>query len=332
MACQDGIMYEGDKKMAEKKVYFYSINLYEVDGERLVPFTQLKALMEEIINSHSVNIGNYKTLDLTTAIEDDLHVMMDVFNYTGDTLFCRLSKQKPYNTVIQRNYSTSECSDVVPQNEQGDKGIEMFTYARLDYNTGILAYVSAQSAPSEKSLISVFEKYKREYKIELVSIPNRNAIDYIYYGESPEISKIEIEIPRPNEDIMQQIFRWDDREIITAVSRNALKAEIVLQSPARECLVYDEDAVSVIDKLRMFGEAYRNVKLTAKANGSRLREYDLRARFFSFPIDIPKYHMANNRRIEYTIEEMLEMYRQNLHFAFESNRTILTTLVGRDNG
>lgn len=317
--------------MAEKKVYFYSINLYEVDGERLCSITNLKTILEEIIDLQAVTIGNYRTLDLTTVVDDDLHVMMDVFDYTGDTLFCRLSKQKPYNSVIQRNYFTSECSDVVPQNEQGDKGIEMFTYARLDYNTGILAYVSAQSAPSEKSLISLFEKYKREYKIELISIPNTDAINYIYYGENPEISKIEIEIPRPNADIMQQIFGWDDDETLVAVSQNAIKAEIVLHSPARENLVQDEDALNVIDKLRMFRDAYRNIKLTAKANGSRLREYDLYARFFSFPIDIPKYHMVNNRRIEYTIEEMIEMYRQNLNHAFITNRTVLTTLVGRDN-
>lgn len=317
--------------MAEKKVYFYSINLYEVDGERLCPITNLKPILEEIIELHAVTIGEYKTLDLTTVVDEDLHVMMDIFNYTGESLFCRLSKQKPYNSIIQRNYFTSECSDVVPQNERGDKGIEMFTYARLDYSTGILAYVSAQSAPSEKSLIYLFEKYKREYKIELISIPNTNAIQYIYYGENPEISKIELEIPRPNADIMQLIFGWDDDETLAAVSQNAIKAEIVLHSPARECLVQDEDAVNVIDKLRMYRDAYRNVKLTAKANRSRLREYDLYARFFSYPVDIPKYHMVNNRRIEYTIEEMLEMYRQNLNNAFDTNRTILTSLVGRDN-
>lgn len=317
--------------MAEKKVYFYSINLYEVNGERLLPITELKPLIEDIINTKSTQLNGYRTLDLTTTIDDELHIMMDVFDYQNEKLFCRLSKQRPYNSLMRRDYATSECLDVVPQNEMGNKGIEIFTYGRLDYNTGIFAYVSSQSAPSEKALISLFDKYKNNYKIEMVSIPNIDAIDTIYYGNNPQISKIEIEIPRPDSDIMQQVFKWDDAEILNAVSQNAIKAEMVVYSPARENLVDNEDAVKVIDKFRAFREAYRNVKLTAKANGSRLREYDLYARFFSYPIDIPKYHMVNNKRVEYTIEQMVDMYRQNLHEAFETNRTILTTLTGRNN-
>jgi len=317
--------------MAEKKVYFYAINLYEVDGERLLPITRLKPLIEEIISTKATQLKEYKTLDLTTSIDDELHIMMDVFDYENEKLFCRLSKQRPYNSLMRRDYATSECSDVVSQNEIGNKGIEIFTYGRLDYNTGIFAYVSAQSAPSEKALISLFDKYNNRYKIEMVSIPNTDAIDTIYYGNNPQISKIEIEIPRPDADIMQQVFKWDDPDVTAAVSQNAIKAEIVVYSPVRENLVDNDDAIRVIDKLKAFGQAYNNVKLTAKANGSRLREYDLYARFFSYPIDIPKYHMFNNRRVEYTIEQLVDMYRQNLHEAFETNRTILTTLTGRDN-
>lgn len=319
------------KIMAEKKVYFYAINLYEVDGERLLPITRLKPLIEEIISTKATQLKEYKTLDLTTNVDDELHIMMDVFDYENEKLFCRLSKQRPYNSLMRRDYVTSECSDVVSQNEIGNKGIEIFTYGRLDYNTGIFAYVSAQSAPSEKALISLFEKYNNRYKIEMVSIPNTDAIDTIYYGNNPQISKIEIEIPRPDADIMQQVFKWDDPDVTAAVSQNAIKAEIVVYSPVRENLVNNDDAVRVIDKLRAFSQAYKNVKLTAKANGSRLREYDLYARFFSYPIDIPKYHMFNNKRVEYTIEQLVDMYRQNLHEAFETNRTILTTLTGRDN-
>lgn len=316
--------------MAEKKVYFYSINLYEVNGNRLLPIEQLKTLIKDIITENSTQHAGYKTLDLTTVADDDLHIMMDVFYYENDMLFCRLSKQRPYNSLISRDYATSECSDVIPQEEFGNIGIEIYTYCRLDYATGILAYASSQSAPSEKALISLFEKYKNEYKIELVPIPNRDAIDAIYYGQNPEISKIEIEIPTPNVDILQQVLRWDEEEIMQTVSNNTLKAEVVIHAPVRKSLVDNEDALSVIDKLKMFRQAYNNVKLTAKANGSRLREYDLYARFFSYPIDVPKYHMVNNRRVEYTIEQLVEMYRANLHEAFMTNREMLVVLCGRN--
>lgn len=316
--------------MAEKKVYFYSINLYEVDGERIIPITGLKPLIQEIIDTNSIQLNEYKTLDLNTDVDDELHIMMDVFSYEDEKLFCRLSKQRPYNSMMRRDYRTSECSNVFSEEEIGNKGIEIFTYGRLDYETGIFAYVSSQSAPSEKSLISMFEKYKNDYRIEMVSIPNIDAIDSVYYGRNPEISKIEIEIPNPSADIMQEIFRWEDREILDTVSQNAIKAEIVIQAPTRQRLADNEDVITIIDRFRMLRQAYNNVKLTAKANGNRQREYDLYARFFSYPIDIPKYHMVNGRRVEYTIEQMVDMYRQNLYDAFETNRTLLTTLIGRN--
>lgn len=316
--------------MAEKKVYFYSINLYEVDGERILPISGLKQLIQEIIDANSTHVSEYRTLDLSTDVDDELHIMMDIFSYEEGNLFCRFSKQRPYNSMMRRDYRTSECSNVFSMDEIGNKGIEIFTYGRLDYKTGILAYVSAQSAPSERALISMFEKYKKEYKIEMISIPNINAIDSVYYGKNPEISKIEIEMPCPSAEIMQKIFGWDDREILDTVSQNAVKAEIVIQAPTRQRLADNEDAITIIDKFKMLRQAYNNVKLTAKANGNRQREYDLYARFFSYPIDIPKYHMVNGRRVEYTIEQMVDMYRQNLYDAFETNKTSLTTLAGRN--
>lgn len=317
--------------MAEKKVYFYSINLMETDGEKSLHVSKLKTIIVDIIKNNSVDLGDYSTIDLSSSTEEEgLHIMMDVFDYEHGRLFCRLSRQRPYNSMISRNYMTTKCSNVVPPHEIGRTGIEIFTYGILDYTTGIFAYVSAQSAPSERSLISLFGKYKNEYMIEMVAIPNTDAIEAIYYGKNPQISKLEIEVPVPKATVLEQIFNWDDVDMLAAVTENTLRVSIILQAPTRQSLAVDDDAKSVIDKLREKLDLYNKAKMFAKTEGSRLREYDLRARYFSYYVDIPKYYIQDSKRIEYTIEELIDLYRQNLQEAFETNRTLLTILTGRD--
>lgn len=316
--------------MAEKKVYFYAINVYEANNERLLPIESLKMLICDIINTHSVQLNGYKTLDISTVADDDFHIMMDIFDYENESLFCRLSKQKPNNSILRRDYATSEYSDVFSQNEVGNNGIEIFTYGKLDYRSGLFAYVSSQSAPDERSLLSVFEKYNRAYKIELLSIANPDGINAIYYGHDPQISKIEVTVARPTAEMLDQIFDWNDDEITHAVSQNALTAKLIVSSPIRGKLVDNEEALQVIDRLRSFRNIYNTVKVVAKSQETKLQEYNLYAKYFSYPIDIPKYRIINNKRVEYTLAEITDMYKHNLHEAFETNKPILQLLVGRD--
>lgn len=310
-----------------KKIYFYKLELNDTKTKISYALEVLKQSIIEVIDANATDLGSYKTLDLSIGTDTTMHTMMDVFSYKGDALFCRLSKQKHNNSMLKRNYATRKCSDVLTMPERANNGIEIYTYGMIDYSLGVYAYVKAQSAPDEKIIGNIFTKYNNKYNVDMISIPNKEAINAVYFGNDPKISKIEIQVPVPGADVLQKIFGWNDDEILDAVGKNSIGATITISAPKYGRLVEDEQARGVIDSLRNFKQRFRKIKLTAKAEEIKSKEYDLSEKYFSYEVNITKEHMVDGQRIEYNASEITEIYRKKLREAFGENKDILTSLV-----
>lgn len=317
--------------MAIKKVYFYQVNIFRVSDEQEVSYRLIKDLFNDIIESRAVRQDGYRTLDLTLD-NDPMHIMMDIFRYQNDTLFCRLSKQKPNNSMIQRNYDTFEHKDILPGISEDTQGIENYTYCSLNYEKGILSIISALGAPNEKAVGNAILKYNNRYYIELVPVPNTEAIQTIYFGEESAITKIEIEVPVPAADIMKEVLGWNEEEITATVTENALTTAIVVKPPRRKALTEDtEDTQRFIDCIKSAMPSYSRAKITGKAKNIKSQEYDLFAEYFSYPIDIASYYIENGKRVWYSVEQLTTNYNESLKFAFSENKILIETLTGRAN-
>lgn len=315
--------------MANKKVYFYQVDLYETNGDNKVDNTKLKEILIEIISNKAVDNDDYLTLDLTIG-NDNMHYMMDVFNFRNDTLFCRLSKQRPNNSMLQRNYQTFQQGAVFDNDEALNNGIELYTYCSLDYQTGIFSIVKALGAPVGNILCSIFTKYNFDYYIKLIEIPNADGINRLYLGEESSITKLEFEIPIPPAEVMESVLGWNEDEITNSVLENAATAEIVIKPEYRKKLTGEtEDTQKVIDYIKEKLSRYSKAKVTGKAVQVKTQEYDLFAKYFSFPVDIPTYHILEGERVDYTLEELVNIYKQHINYAFLHNKPLLKTITGR---
>lgn len=315
--------------MASKKVYFYQVDLYETQGDNKIEYSKLKERLIEIIENKAVNNQKYLTLDLTIGNEP-LHYMMDIFNYKNDTLFCRLSKQRPNNSMLQRNYETYLQEAVFDNDEALNNGIELYTYCSLEYATGIFSIVKALGAPVGSVLCSIFTKFNFDYYIKLIEIPNADGINRLYLGEDSTVTKLEFEIPLPPVEVMENVLHWNEDEITNSVLENAATAEIVIKPEYRRKLTSDtEETQKIIDYIRSKIADYSKAKVTGKAVSVKTQEYDLFAKYFSFPVDIPTYHIVDRERIDYTLEELVDIYKEHINYAFQHNRIVLKTITGR---
>lgn len=315
--------------MANKKVYFYQMSLYGVTDKMEVDYTKIKDIFISIIDKNALKHKKYMSLDVTLD-EDPLHTVIDIFDYKNSRLFCRLSKQKPSSSVIQREYTTYEKEDVLPDDDEQERGIEQYTYGFLDYNKAIFSIVSSLGAPNEKCICNAFLKYAHGYYLELVPIPNEKGIDAIYTGEKSEITRVEIEVPCPSAEVLEGIFEWKEKDIINTIAERHLSTAIVLKPLHKQSITMDENETKgLIDCIKEKLPVYTKAKIRAKAKNVRLRDYNLYDENFSYPIDISVYHMGNYERIYYTVDELVEIYKQNLVFSYQQNLKILSTITGR---
>lgn len=314
--------------MASKKVYFYKAVLTDLDGKE-VPINKYREIFTDIIDRKSVNNGTYKSLDLTWD-DDEMHIIWDIFDYNNSRLFGRLSKQKPSSSVIQRDYHTYEKKDILPVGDQQNRGIEQYTFGSLDYQTGIFSIISAKGAPSEKVICNIFLLYNLNYMMQLLPIPNVKGIETIYLGKDAEITRLEVEVPLPDAGVLANLFGWDMDEVVEAIVNRHLTAGVVLKPLSRQSITADtEESKRIIDKIKGRLNLYQKAKMKAKTKDVKLRDYNFYEENFSYPVDIQVYHIENYKRIYYTVDELVGIYRQHIVQAFQENKDVLVEIANR---
>lgn len=314
--------------MASKKAYFFKVKLYSMNDDEQ-EYNLLPEMIISAVNANSVEQDDFRTLDITLE-GDSLHTMMDVFSYDTTGLFCRLSRQRSKNNFISREYETLRQDEIFPGTEEDDLGIELYTYGYLNYQTCIFTIVTSLGAPSERAFSDFIIRYCNGYYVKLVDIPNCNAIETIYLGEDPEVSRIMIEVPTPPAEVLQQLFGWDDEQVLDVVTQRATSVAIEIKAPERQKITNNsEDSRSLIDSIREQIQRYRKARIKAKTRDVKTQEYNFFEEYFSYPIDITYYRIENYNKIYYSVRELVEIYRQNIITAYRENENILRTVTGR---
>ncbi|RHR48802.1 hypothetical protein DWX10_22945 [Clostridium sp. AF18-27] len=308
--------------MAKKNIHFYEVALYDEYGVKVSPMLY-KNIILDILERIGIKQTNHISLDIT-PFEESMHLIFDAYDYNEGRLFGRFSKQMPKNTLVHHDYTTYKDSEVLPGEDERERGIEKYTYGMLNYDSGIWAFISARGAADENVLKTFVEKYKPGYTLEILAIPNEKGIDNIYSGKDPEISKVEIEVPLPNADVLERLFQWNDTELLNSLSENSLKISAILKAEPRHNIAEEPNVVKkIIDAVKDGQENYNKAKMYAKARTVKAREYNFFEDNFAYPIDVASYHMQSNERVYYTPDELVDIYRQNIVMAFNDSRGIL---------
>lgn len=316
--------------MATRKVYFYKASLFDEEKKEL-KVDQLKSKIIAIIqkNGHE-NKGHY-SINVSSPI-DDLHSILDVFSYKENKFFCRLNKQKLNSSFLKREYNTYKNADVLPSGTEKQNGIELYTFAILEYNTGIISIVSAQGAPGIDALGNLFELYEPSYRLDVLPIMNENGIELLYRDRSPEISKIEVEVPLPNANVLEHIFGWSEDELFQTLCERSLHLNVVVKGEprSRSPIIFGKDeAQNIIKKMKQCLSRYDKARVIGKIENKKAQDYNFFEENFSYPIDVVAYHIEGHERKYYSPDEFIEIYQKELVAAYKANEKILRTIANR---
>lgn len=290
--------------MAKKNIYFYKIEIKNAQTGAIIGATDYYDIMTDIFNRECVN-GSIK---LTHDQADP--VLMDVLENTDEYLFARLSRKRPNNSIQKRNYRTFETTEVLQPDEIESNGIECFTYCILGYSHGVLSVANSKGAPGAEAFPMLLATHNRNYCAECTGIPNNDLIRELLDGNAPKVTKISIDMARPNAQILQGLFGFNDAEVITAVSMKTASLVVDVRPDFRGHLIDDPSIIAkLINSLRMNQAAYSAIKISGKKdNNSPQREYDLYEEYFKYPIDIKEYRHEGGRKIEISKADILREY------------------------
>ena len=310
-----------------KKVNFFTVDLYESVNHMRKDYTQIKTLLIEIINKNAIKLGDFWAIDITC--DKELHYVADIFEYKGNSLFMRVSRQKPSGGYLRRDYTTKVPESVLDGTSEDKEGIEVYTYALLDYETGIFSIINQQSAPGYKIINNFFSKYNTNYYMDFKAIPNPDGISRIYGAIEPKISYVEIEVPVPSAEVLEQLFGWKAKDILD-IQGNELKATMRLSGVDKKIITNtDEETIGLLDCIKSKVAEYNKARVRAKALGKKTQDYSFFDENFSYPIDIPMYTIISDEKYYYTAKDLISIYRDKLRMAYRENKELLMAISDR---
>lgn len=318
--------------MASMTTEFYKVVLVTRAKDEELDYKKIKEIVSEIIDEHAIDNDGYLSIDLSpdilpTSIEPK--EVMDVFD-DDKYLFGRIARKKANNTVIKRDYSTLKANNVFEDYEVSDKGIEVYTFFILDYDKGILSVVNTKGAPNFKALDALCLYYNSEYKFNFESIPNSDGISVLYGATAPEVSKLEFEIPAPNAEFLQAVLGLDEEVIREMIQNNVYSSVIILKAtPYHKLLSKKEKVKAVLDILINKKRNYSKAVIRGKSESFGSRNFDLHAKYFTYPIEVKKFRTIQGKEVEYSLQELVDQFKYGLHMAYESNFDIINAIANR---
>ncbi len=308
-----------------KSAYFYALEVKEKGNDTLQPLSLFKTIVEGIVKSQNTQ-GGYCTVDISSP-DDNMKTVIDIFDYKDEYLFCRLSKQRPTNTVVGRDYDTLKTEPVMGNFPDNVKGIENYSFAYINYQTLIAEVVTSQYSPSETA-IENFIKKNSNYYVESKAIPNRVGIDCIFQHRKPTISSFTVDIPTPDSAILES-FGFSDTDI-TNLFGNDIRAKITIAPLQGTILASNDAAQALVGKIRQFASA-TNVILKARSESVKTREYNLYDETFKYDISIPTSHTVKGNVISYSEAKLIEIARNRLIENYNEKYDIIVPLANRSN-
>lgn len=309
--------------MSCKKAYFYWIELLDNQNNKK-DISELKPIFQNIFKENSSN----KCLKLDDKIDNK--VKMDILR-DDNYLFCKLSKEKD-NALIQiRDSETNKANLVINPRDIDKKAIEIYTYFLLDYQQGIVSIIHGRSAPSEKILINILDRYNTNYKLQINNVFSIDSYKKLYKKGS-KLAKICVEFSKPNDEIVASLLGRSPRgKILNNLTENKKKLILEISASSKKKYISDNEEETpeymqpIIDNLNMKAD----VIFKGAEEGKRSNIYSVGKKQLSCDAVINTFTVENKQRIYYNQEEINQEYQLALLEAYRINKNDILSLIDR---
>jgi len=126
------------------------------------------------------------------------------------------------------------------------------------------------------------------------------------------------------------VLGLDEDIIRDMIQDNVYSSVITLKAPAYNKLLSSKEKIKeVLDILIGKRQNFSKVLVRGKSESFGTRNFDLHAKYFTYPIEIKKYRIIQGKQVEYSLVELVEQFKHGLHMAYESNYDIINAIANR---
>jgi hypothetical protein len=187
--------------MGKTKVYFYKMDIFtqvylkndlKLDTVRKIYYP------ERVLFKEFDNIYKTKTINNSIALEKgNNQVTLEFIYFEKDFMFARMGRISDANRVHIRNKIDFSYKEI---ERDKDEGIEIYTYFLLNFNTGIISFITGLGTPQITKLNNLIKLGSKKYDTEIVPIINSDVIEIV--KNKPIISKFQVKIALPSDEIL----------------------------------------------------------------------------------------------------------------------------------
>lgn len=155
------------------------------------------------------------------------------------------------------------------------------------------------------------------------------------FKKGAELSRIELEIPTPNIVYLEKILGVNEKILQKTAKEeeyglDVRRVNLVLKGPEKGILTDNEDVIEkVVGCIKDNISSLRKAKVCGKTKVIKMQEFNLMEQFFSYNINIQSSKNINGRKIGYTVDELTQIYKDELTEAYYQNKDTLLTLTNR---
>lgn len=298
-----------------RKVSFYLLVLEKkepIQGSRHKRFVPLKNdEIEEHFRSiydnkmQSLSNGN-KAISVNFSSGTDI---VEVLDYTNRCAFVKIGQQNPSNTVALRDQETLETEEV-PMAE--NQLLELFTYCLIDFETGIISYISISGAPRVSTIRTLFDHYflhTESIVTKLAAIMQDDIISKL--ASKKTISKLEVEVAVPSDQILSELgVNPNSYDALQNVRTRTATYEVVGH---RNKSIFENQSgfMELIGDIKStLGENLLKLRANAKDENEQSQSYDLLQYSFTKTVNLERENIETIGANEF--KEILEtVYAEN---------------------
>ena len=298
-----------------RKISFYLLVLEKkvpIQGSRQTRFVPLT---KNEIDEHFKNIYDNKmqllsngNKAITVTLSNGADVV-EVLEFSNHRAFVKVGQQNPSNTVALRNQATLETEDV-PMSE--NQLLELFTYCFIDFETGIISYISISGAPRVSTIRAMFDHcflYTENVTTKLAAIMIDDIAAKLSHKHT--ISKLEIEVAVPSNRILSDLgVNPAGYDALKNVRTRTATYEVI--SHRNKNMFEDERGfLTLIGDLKSsLGESLLKLRANAKAENEPSQTYDLLQYSFTKTVNLERENIETIGAEEFK-EILAETYTQS---------------------
>ena len=262
----------------KRKVYFYRLNLThqkDIDRNTIkeVPLTNLeieKKFQNIYDKKTSILSSGRRAISVTTLSGD---YVVEILSFSDHRALIKIGQQNPANTVALRDVSTLETEDVPMSKTQM---LELYTFALIDFETGIVSYIGINGAPKISAIRNLFDNnlISEGTYATLAIILSQKALENLF--KKKIISKVTLTIAVPEDRVLRDIGVstndfYDLKDVKTSMATYSLVAK-----RNKNIFIDRKSLIDWISEIRQkYGDNLKKMSINAKNYDENSETYDL---------------------------------------------------------